>query len=310
MQAREEQKIREEGLAFEKAGAVPIGGPALENFLETASAQARLAEELARKEREKALLQLPPLETQNLTVAYGNAPPLLTGINFKVSAGEIMGILGPSGCGKSSLLRHLVGLERPRDGKIMVFGENIWKDGGRHLDDLRRKFGVMYQGGALFGDLTLLENVTLPLKEFSSLSRSAMGYAARLKLALVGLAGFEHLKPAHISGGMRKRAAIARALALEPALLFLDEPSAGLDPITSSGLDDLIVTLARNLDISFVVVTHELRSIMTIVDRAILLDKKAQGIVAEGRPSYLAYESGSPEAAAFFLRGQMTIKAG
>ncbi|MDR2455929.1 MAG: ATP-binding cassette domain-containing protein [Deltaproteobacteria bacterium] len=244
----------------------------------------------------------PPLAVKRLTVGYPGSPPLLTEVTFKVEAGEIFGILGPSGCGKSTLLRHLVGLERSEEGDIELFGQNLWAGGEAELDSLRRQFGIMYQGGALFGDMTLLENVEMPLKEFTTLSPGAIETSARLKLALVGLSGFEHHSPAAISGGMRKRAAIARALALEPGLLFLDEPSAGLDPVTSAGLDSLIMTLARNLSLSFVMVTHELGSIMNTLDRAILLDKEAGGVVAEGTPSFLARESSSPQAAAFFRR--------
>jgi phospholipid/cholesterol/gamma-HCH transport system ATP-binding protein len=243
-----------------------------------------------------------PLVAENLTVAYPGAPPLLERVSFAVHPGEIIGILGPSGCGKSTLLRHLVGLERPIKGRILVFGADLWADEGRELDAIRRRFGMMYQSGALFGDMDLLENVSLPLKEFTSLPKGAIETIARLKLALVGLNGFERAAPSTLSGGLRKRAAIARALALDPKLIFLDEPSAGLDPITSAGLDDLIVTLAKNLAISFVVVTHELRSVMAMVDRAILLDKKTRGVTDHGTPAYLATKSPNPATAAFFLR--------
>jgi phospholipid/cholesterol/gamma-HCH transport system ATP-binding protein len=237
-------------------------------------------------------------------VAHGDAPSLLEGVTFTAGRGEILGILGPSGCGKSSLLRHLVGLAEPRAGKVRLFGEDIFADGERGLARARRRFGVMYQGGALFGDMNLLENVGMPLREFTRLPPRALEEAAALKLSLVGLSGFERHMPSEISGGMRKRCAIARAMALEPGLLFLDEPSAGLDPVTAASLDGLILSLSRNLGITFVMVTHELRSIMRAVDRAILLDRKRKGIVAEGTPPFLARESEAPEARAFFLRDE------
>jgi phospholipid/cholesterol/gamma-HCH transport system ATP-binding protein len=250
----------------------------------------------------KASPYVEPLVAEDLTVAYPGAPPLLERVSFTAHQGEIVGILGPSGCGKSTLLRHLVGLSRPAKGRVLVFGEDLWAEDGKNLDAIRRRFGMMYQSGALFGDLDLLENVSLPLVEFTDLPKAAISAIARLKLALVGLDGFERASPATLSGGMRKRAAIARALALDPKLIFLDEPSAGLDPITSRDLDALIVTLAKNLGVAFVVVTHELRSVMSMVDRAILLDKKSKGITDHGTPAYLASRSPNPATAAFFLR--------
>jgi phospholipid/cholesterol/gamma-HCH transport system ATP-binding protein len=247
---------------------------------------------------------MPPLSAEGLTVAYGNDPPLLEGVSFTAERGEILGILGPSGCGKSSLLRHLVGLNVPRSGIVRLFGEDIFAEGEKSLARARHRFGIMYQAGALFGDMNLIENVQMPLREFTRLSPPALDAAASLKLALVGLSGFERHMPSEISGGMRKRAAIARAMALEPGLLFLDEPSAGLDPVTAAALDRLIISLSRNLGITFVVVTHELRSIMRAVDRAILLDKARRGIIAQGTPEFLARESEAPEARAFFLRDE------
>ncbi|MDR0882783.1 MAG: ATP-binding cassette domain-containing protein [Candidatus Adiutrix sp.] len=243
-----------------------------------------------------------PVRVEGLTVAYGQNPPILENLNFAIRTGEVFGILGGSGSGKSSVLRNLIGLVKPRAGQVFIFGQDMWAEEGRWLNVCRRRFGMMYQAGALFGSLNLLENVSMPLREFTDMSPAAVETAARMKLSLVGLAGFEYYLPVRISGGMQKRAAIARALALDPKLIFLDEPSAGLDPITSAGLDQLIRTLARNLGISFGVVTHELGSVMNIVDRAILLDKAAKGIVAEGRPADLAQMTWPPYVVAFFHR--------
>ena len=243
-----------------------------------------------------------PLAVEGLTVGYGSKPSILENLNFTIEQGEIFGILGGSGSGKSSVLYNIIGLFKPRGGQVSIFGQDIWAGGGKYMNFCRQQFGMMYQSGALFGSLSLLQNVSMPLKEFTDMSPKAIETAARLKLALVGLSGFEYYLPAHISGGMQKRAAIARALALDPKLIFLDEPSAGLDPITSAGLDELIITLSRNLNISFGVVTHELGSIMAIMDRVILLDKETKSIIVQGHPKELAKAKDHPYAVAFFNR--------
>jgi phospholipid/cholesterol/gamma-HCH transport system ATP-binding protein len=221
---------------------------------------------------------------------------LLENLDFQVADGEIFVILGGSGCGKSTLLRHLIGLEQPLRGTIRVRGI-----GDPALGSAPLVAGVMFQSGALFGSLTLRENVALPLETWTDLGRDAIDAVARSKLALVGLAGFENHLPAAISGGMRKRAAIARALALEPPLLYLDEPSAGLDPVTAVELDELLLALCRGLGTTLVVVTHELQSIFKIAGRCIMLDAESRSIIARGAPSELRASS-DPRVSAFFNR--------
>lgn len=241
------------------------------------------------------------IKVQNLTCAYGDSV-VINDISFGVHPGEIFIILGGSGCGKSTVLKHMIGLYPPAGGQIFIEGDDIgsaW--GGKRLDILRR-IGVMYQMGALFGSMTLLENVRLPLEEFTSMPREAMDYTARMKLSLVGLEASADKMPSELSGGMLKRGAIARAMALDPKILFLDEPSAGLDPITSAELDELICKLSRSLGVTFVIVTHELQSIFAIADRVIMLDKNIKGIVAEGDPRVLRDESEHPLVRSFFLR--------
>jgi len=241
------------------------------------------------------------ITVKNLKLGYGDKV-ILDGINFEVRRGEVFVILGGSGCGKSTLLKHMIGLFPPMAGEVWFGSDNIVALHGDERTRVLRQFGVMYQSGALFGSMTVLENVRLPLDEFTDLPLVARELVAFNKLKLVGLEGASNKMPSDLSGGMQKRAAIARAMALDPGILFLDEPSAGLDPITSAGLDALIKDLSRSLGITFVVVTHELSSIFAIADRVIMLDAARKTILAEGRPAELRDHSPDPWVRQFFNR--------
>ena len=237
------------------------------------------------------------IDVRNTAQSFGGRT-IFKDVTFDVKAGEVFVILGGSGCGKSTLLKQMIGLLTPSAGSITIGGEDVVQN----IDTVRRGIGVMFQSGALFGSMNLLDNVSLPLAVFTDLPPAARSEIARMKLALVGLADAAFRLPAEVSGGMVKRAAIARALALDPPLLLLDEPSAGLDPVTSAGLDKLILDLRDTLGATFVVVTHELQSILAISDRCVMLDQAAQGMIALGKPKDLRAHSSEPVVRAFFNR--------
>ncbi|HEY4912146.1 MAG TPA: ATP-binding cassette domain-containing protein [Methylomirabilota bacterium] len=244
----------------------------------------------------------PRIRVVDLTMAYGDFV-IQRDLNFDVARGEIFIIMGGSGCGKSTLLRHLIGLIRPAKGDVFFDGESFWGADDEQRQLMVRRFGVLYQSGALWSSMTLAENIGLPLGEFTDLTPGQIREVAALKLSLVGLGGFEDFYPSEISGGMQKRAGLARAMALDPDILFLDEPSAGLDPVSSRLLDDLILQLRDSLNCTVVAVTHELASIFTIGDNSVYLDAETRTMLVQGNPRTLLAESKDPKIRAFLTRG-------
>jgi phospholipid/cholesterol/gamma-HCH transport system ATP-binding protein len=243
------------------------------------------------------------IEVQDLTMAYGDFV-VMRDLNFTIGKGEVFIIMGGSGCGKSTLLRHLIGLMPPAKGKVLYEGESFWDADPPARDRMMRRFGVLYQSGALWSSMTLAENVSIPLEEYTDLSPAQIKELVSLKLSLVALAGFEEFYPSEISGGMRKRAGLARAMALDPDILFFDEPSAGLDPVSARRLDDLILELKESLGTTVVVVTHELASIFAIGDNSVFLDPDTRTMLATGNPKTLLAESKDPKIRSFLTRGE------
>ena len=241
------------------------------------------------------------IAVENLTARFGSNT-IFQDVSFEVYEGEIFVILGGSGCGKSTLMKHMIGLYESSSGKVIIHGVDITKADERLLRKIRLDVGVAFQSGGLFGSMTLAENVALPLQEYTDLSRETIDLVVKMKLGMVNLAGYENHLPEELSGGMKKRAGLARAMALDPTVLFFDEPSAGLDPITSAELDSLIKSIRAGIRTTMVIVTHELQSIFTIADRVIMLDKGAKGIIAEGDPRWLKDNSTDPRVKAFFNR--------
>ncbi len=239
---------------------------------------------------------------RNLTMAYG--PKVIQrDLTFTINRGDVFIIMGGSGCGKSTLLRHLIGLQKPRKGEVFYGGASFWESSQGERDALMQRSGVLYQSGALWSSMTLAENIALSLEEYTSLKPDQIRAVASLKLGLVGLSGFEEYYPAEISGGMRKRAGLARAMALDPEILFLDEPSAGLDPVSASLLDQLILELKESLGTTIVAVTHELDSIFAIGTNSVFLDAEEKTMIAAGPPRQLLEECTHPTVRNFLTRG-------
>ncbi len=245
--------------------------------------------------------EIPHIEVKDLLCAYGDYR-VLENISFKIRRGEIFVVMGRSGCGKSTLLKHLIGLNTPASGQVLYQGVDFVAAPPREREALLRKFGVLFQGGALWSSMSLEENVAFPLEEYTRLSRSEIRELVDLKLSQVGLKGFQEFFPSELSGGMRKRAGLARAMALDPEILFFDEPSSGLDPVSSKRLDDLILSVRDMFDTTVVLVTHELDSIFAIADNAIMLHADTKSIIAQGNPMELARDNSDPRVGQFLSR--------
>ena len=246
---------------------------------------------------------LPPITVRDLTMAYGSFV-LMNDLNFTVEPGDVFVVMGGSGCGKSTLLKILIGLKAPARGEVLYGQTSFWGAGAAARQGMMRSFGILYQSGALWSSMTLAENVALPLELYTDLRPREIREMASFKLSLVGLAGFEDYYPAEISGGMRKRAGLARALALDPSFLFFDEPSAGLDPISARMLDDLILEIRESLGATIVIVTHELASIFAIASNSVFLDTETRTISASGDPKELVQAGEDTNVGRFLTRGR------
>ena len=251
----------------------------------------------------------PYISVVDLTMAYGDFV-VMRNLNFTINHGDIFIIMGGSGCGKSTLLRHMIGLKAPAKGDILYGDFNFWRAQPAERDQMMRNVGVLYQSGALWSSMTLAENIALPLEQYTKLSKGKIREQISLKLALVGLSGFEDFYPSEISGGMCKRAGLARAMALDPEILFFDEPSAGLDPVSAKRLDDLILQLRDSLDATVVIVTHELASIFAIGNNSVFLDPESRTMIASGDPNTLLAEDHDPRVQTFLRRGEPEGDAG